>query len=308
MSEQTLAFEEIFAVASPCLDIQREHIGTNSEDVSSVRTRSGADSPSQTETRDQMACFTPTEGASGADSTKAVPIPSTFTVFPKLPLELRRMIWSFALSKPRILCMRTFGHETWVRAPRRITLMSVNRESRSISMERHNLIRMPPPIDYLATSDPFYFSPVNDVCIMTARSLIKGWSATSNQTHMALRDSVRVLAVGSLDRYSSLRAAPFLRFMHVVPPSTICEAKKLFGGLATFRSLEKLILLQGPKMEKFMADIMQYLRSERDNYSLGRLPLVLEHLEEVTVLHYEYDEGADVMKVMEKVLLTYLEK
>ncbi|KAE9370871.1 hypothetical protein N431DRAFT_510325 [Stipitochalara longipes BDJ] len=245
-----------------------------------------------------------TQGMDALEASTKPPRTMFFTLFAKLPPELRCMIWSFALSRPRILHMTAYGILSMVRPPESIALMSVNQESRSMSMERYNLIN-PPPVIVPVVATPFYFSTANDVCVITIGALHNSWCGTFDETHMALRDSVRVLAIGSLGP----NLIPTRCWRHL-PQWTRLEAKNLIRGLAAFPSLEKLIFLQGqrPEPDAFMAEFMRHLKSERENYSLGRLPLALEDIGKVTVLHCESKDWGNALPAIENPLLAYLKR
>lgn len=134
--------------------------------------------------------------ADNSDSvTPSTPASTTsFTLFTKLPLELRRMIWRSALPGRIIeVSTRCAGGLHSFEAPPSVPLMAVCQESRKLALEQYELIHLPHVYDRI--SAPFYFSAELDICLADGSSdLFPDPPGTPTQEHLAFRQSIKTLA------------------------------------------------------------------------------------------------------------------
>jgi len=121
--------------------------------------------------------------AQGAPSVLAI---SEFTLFPKLPKELRDEIWDIALPGPRILRVRRDASYIFHRrflwgrslcsiatAPIATALLHVSREARAVALRRYE-----PSFGGLLVTGPFYFDYERDSLMFTDDSTIEWFRGT----------------------------------------------------------------------------------------------------------------------------------
>jgi hypothetical protein len=179
-------------------------------------------------------------------------IPGAFTPFKRLPLEIRQLIWQYALPGPRILT-RSGKHN------KKLTLLSVCRESRDVvELKYVRLLRPPCGFDREKTVTILYANPDIDTIVIDLtlpetqesgpdildrslfdlpneefnKCLIKFFTGLSRVKHLALAFNVADENGGAF--FSSLQAScPNLKTLTVFPSSQLhvstCDQPKLWG-------------------------------------------------------------------------------
>ena len=223
----------------------------------------------------------------------------SFTLFHKLPYELRRKIWSHALSRPQVIAIQNYARFIRPKPADSIGLMSVCRESRLIFMEHYKLVEVPrtlsqPRIFPSALPILFYFSATNDICLLETLVLYH-FSETTDQAELTFRDSIRVVVLDPLQWYPRHVSQSHMRNL----------AKNIVCAIAKYTNLERLVLLREQGYENMMETLMQELVSDRARQGLDRIPLVLENLARVTVLSFEYESPSRAQFARKKAILAY---
>jgi hypothetical protein len=222
----------------------------------------------------------------------------SFTLFRKLPHELRRLIWSHALSRPRVITIQTRCF-TRSKPAGSLSLMLVCQESRLMCMEHHKLVQLP---DSLCQSQlfpsapwvPFYFSATNDICLLDIL-VLHHFSETTDQEQLAFRDSMRCVVLDPIQWGPRHVSQSFMRDL----------AKWIVCAIAKYTNLERLVLLREPGYENIMETLMQELSSNGARQGLDRIPPVLENLAGVTVLTFKSENPGRALSAREKVILAY---
>ncbi|KAE9368014.1 hypothetical protein N431DRAFT_486973 [Stipitochalara longipes BDJ] len=144
-------------------------------------------------------------------------VPRSFINFPRLPIELRSKIWSFALSDPRVVEFEWHGYnevsELWkfcsesaLRSP---VLFRINKEAREEFMHYYRAIR-PQGREELFSSGGFfpdcYFNPDVDTLYLTPRGRIWEWAVlepTLIHLDQTIFEDLRYIAI-QLDEFPTL--------------------------------------------------------------------------------------------------------
>jgi hypothetical protein len=222
---------------------------------------------------------------------------TSFILFRKLPFELRRMIWSDAVSSPRVITIEIDAVFTKPKPADSIGLMSACQESRLMCMEHYKLLQLPPALYQPQISRPlipFYFSATSDICLLSIL-VAHHLAETADPTQQAFRDSIRVVALNSLE----------LALFPISQRSMRTRAKYIVSSIAKYSNLQRLVLLRGAGYENEMATLMRELTSDGAHQGLDRIPLVLEDPARITVLPYEYDNPDEARSARKKAILAY---
>jgi len=233
--------------------------------------------------------------------------PTSFTLFPKLPFELREMIWSSALSTRRIIELAHHQDSRPRKVAQSITLMSVCQESRMLALELYHVAALPSP-----DSSTFYFSAKNDICLLDELPTlgpwgwhIKVWNAIPNtipdEQHNRwdeFRSSVMVLALDPLLPY------PFVDFSDPIygwKADIIGRVESLAYELSKFWGLRELIFFKREGVEEHIEDMWLYLME------LLMTPAeMLPTFPKITHLSYECGEGESAFSAMKRSLSVYM--
>lgn len=119
-------------------------------------------------------------------------VATTFTSFPKLPLELREMVWSYALPCPEVIDISTHPYLRKQTA----ALLWVCRESRLGALQTYSSITVPVP----EIRRPTYYSKNGNILLFSPRGRLQQIGAVfkPDQRDSAFQASVSVLAIGAI--------------------------------------------------------------------------------------------------------------
>jgi len=230
----------------------------------------------------------------------------TFTLFPRLPPEVRRIIWSCTLSHTHIIELQT--DDMIPRVTETVTIMAVCHEAREIALKLYHLVTLGPTIK----ASPFYFSSQASICLLRDENspwLIVSPHFSDHKPHSwnTFRSQVTVLAVDPLLYYSpdpNLGSATGWRAVARGPAFKITTAISVLPGL------KKVIVLRRAGFKKHSIEMVSRLREWiEDDYKLGRdepWPYPASSswkAPAIEYLDYKYKNGEDPWKATRQALL-----
>ena len=170
-----------------------------------------------------------TDTAANEENISDSPAPAsgaaTVTYFPDLPLELRRLIWSWALTSPELIDIsaynRIHNHP--------VSLLSVCSESRLWAQQSYTSVTIPQTPGH-ATTPPFYYSSDGSTVLFLSRIWVTdgNLNIANISQNTAFQASIHVLAID----------AKILRGPH---PPTWRLLKSL--GTGAFPNLREIVIL-----------------------------------------------------------------
>jgi hypothetical protein len=232
---------------------------------------------------------------------------TSFTLFPKLPFELREMILTSALSVSRIIELARHQGSRPHKPADHIALMSVCHESRMLSLTLYHLASLPSP-----DSSTFCFSPKNDICLLDNLPTlglwdwhVKLWNAIPNtipnEQHNRwdeFRSSVMVLALDPLLPYPSI---DFSDRVYGWEADIIGRVASLAYELSKFGGLRELIFFKRKGGEEHIEDMWLYLKE-----LLVTPAEMLPTFPKITYLSYECGEEESAFSAMKRALSVYM--
>ncbi|KAE9370865.1 hypothetical protein N431DRAFT_546593 [Stipitochalara longipes BDJ] len=228
---------------------------------------------------------------------------TSFTLFPKLAPELRRMIWSYALSGLQIIELRSHTMNPRVREP--IVVMAVCHEAREVALESYNLVKLGPTI----STPPFYFSSGNSICLLKdeASMILLRPLAFEDKSHPwnTFREQVTTLAVDPLLCYVPRAGHSEFNIL-----ASAGRAIKLAIAVATLPGLKEVIILRRMNFEQDVAQMAAKLPTAVDfgkSEIQSKVPYSVDswRIPPITYLDYEYNDGEDAWEAMRKALLAH---
>ncbi|KAH8774989.1 hypothetical protein F5882DRAFT_504931 [Hyaloscypha sp. PMI_1271] len=228
---------------------------------------------------------------------------TAFALFPKLPPELRQMVWAIALP-------------SWLLLDPLHPLMFTTRESRQAVLKHCEL----PPDS--SDSDSFWHNlgrPGRKFILLNEIPDTFGLQYhVPEQTWSRLRESMTVLAVDPFIQYPTC-PVPQMIWPHV-GASVLGQAKRLAYEASKFRNLQHILLFQRAGFEAHVQEFATQLRAEIEvcfvawifavdgvlECPLSCVPvLVLPHVPRISCLSYECSKREDAGPAMKRELLSY---
>ncbi|PMD46695.1 hypothetical protein L207DRAFT_629204 [Hyaloscypha variabilis F] len=223
----------------------------------------------------------------------------SFTLFPKFPLELRRMVWSCAISSPRVIELQSV--KLTPRVTKSIALMAVCREAREVALAFYHLIRLGPTI----STPPFYFSAENSICLLNDSSstmmLLPPAIRDTSHPWNTFRKQVTTLAVDPLLYYGQANSPDH--------PIVVAAGQGLKIGTATaiFAGLKELIILRRAGFQEYSRATVAFLTTYGNSGGYRRmLPSSVDwRVPHITYLDYGYNDGENPWEAVRKALLAH---
>ena len=192
----------------------------------------------------------------------------SFGCFPKLPPKVRQMIWSLALTQPRLIeIYYPPGSGKHFKPGRPIALLSTCKESRDVALEAYHLVQF----NWLYET-PFYFSPDYDVLFVNDQlRILSEWHLLEEDFDDPLeawedfRQSVPFLAIDPFalidgfdprPPYSRFEKGPWLALAHHI-------AEELFQQAKRFCNLDEVIILSSEDNRESVVHVEEYLTGMR---------------------------------------------
>jgi 2EXR family len=225
---------------------------------------------------------------------------TSFTLFPKLPPELRQVVWAIALPSPRLIDP---SHP----------LMSTTRESRQAILKHCEL----PPDSSESTS--FWHDLGRKIILLNEIPFTLGLQHhVPKQTWLRLCESMTVLAVDPFVEYPTC-PVPQMIWPHE-GASVPTQAKRLAYEASKFRNLQQILLFQRAGSEAHVQELATQLRAEIEVWNnvarrfamdevlecpLSCVPVLLLHLPHISCLPYECNKRQDAGPAMKGALRSY---
>ena len=229
-------------------------------------------------------------------SSPAQPHTMSFTLFPKLPPEIRKMIWTFASCHPQVIKR----HDLWPsdsRLPFRwvgnsVPLLSACRESCRAALEVHHFQKA------TSTSKPFYVSSQNTIVLLASISLASLHATIVGDS--AWRKFVTVLAVDPFYQCDSDIS------LHNSKSTALVKLAE------DFRNLREIILVNRPGHEartlRLATEMREYFQLSEQVSALFPeiypIPRIHRPIPKITCLGYKRNKGEGSLSAMSRSLVT----